>query len=79
MAQIEVNANINVKIRFNDYGVNSQNETALRQIKIWLEETLNDESQIPLFINTNNGEQTTLKKVNVNLTNPEKVLDITES
>jgi hypothetical protein len=64
--EVEVQANITVRVRFKDYGSKSSNETALKQISVWLEETLMDE-QIPLFINSQYGEQTTMKVVDVQM------------
>lgn len=65
--EIEVQANITVKVHFKNYGSDHGNELALKQINVWLAETLNDEPQIPLFINSQYGEQTTMKVVDVQM------------
>jgi hypothetical protein len=65
--EIEIVANITVKVRFKDYGNRNDNEIAIKQIDTWLEETLNDDDQIPLFIKTKYGEQTTSKVVDIKL------------
>ena len=63
--EIEVQANITVKVRFKDYGNVNSNKTALKQINVWLEEVLSEDPQIPLFVDSNYGEQTTMKIVDV--------------
>lgn len=64
--EIEVQADITVKIRFKKYESKHENDLALKQIQIWLEETLEDE-QIPLFVASQYGEQTTSKVAEVRL------------
>jgi len=63
--EIEVQANITVKVHFKDYGNVNSNKTALKQINVWLKEVLSDDPQIPLFVDSNYGEQTTMKIVDV--------------
>lgn len=70
--ELEVQADITVKIRFKKYASKYENELALKQIQIWLEETLKDE-QIPLFVASQYGEQTTSKVVEVRQQPPKEI------
>ncbi len=71
--ELEVQADITVKIRFKKYASKYENELALKQIQIWLEETLEDDGQIPLFVASQYGEQTTSKVVEVRQQPPKEI------
>lgn len=66
--EIEVEAHISFKVKFKDYGDEKSNDLAMKQIKVWIEETLKEEDQIPLFVMSASGEQTTDKRVLVAVT-----------
>lgn len=67
--EIEVKCNISVRVKFKDYGNAEANNLATRQIMVWLEEVLNEDEHIPLFVASSSGELTTSKKVLVSTPN----------
>jgi cobalamin biosynthesis protein CbiD len=58
-----------IEVKFNSYGNEALNQRAKDQIAIWVEETLNDEEQIPLFVSTPSGEESISKTVNIEIEN----------
>lgn len=69
---IKLKVNVSLDVSFKKYSSTNLNEKAKEQILIWIEETLKDESQIPLFVFSNSGEETLSKNVKI-----ESVEDVT--
>ena len=54
-----------VEVKFESYDNDELNKTAKEQISIWVEETLKEEDQVPLFVHSQSGEESTSKTVKV--------------
>ena len=54
-----------VEVKFESYDNEDLNKTAKEQISIWVEETLKEEDQVPLFVDTQSGEESISKTVKV--------------
>jgi cobalamin biosynthesis protein CbiD len=52
-------------VKFKSYGNKALDDKAREQILIWVEEVLNEEDQIPLFVSTQAGEETLSKVIKV--------------
>ena len=63
--QVKIKATITVETSFTPYDNEDLNKKAMAQIQGWLNETLNDDEFIPLFVANPHGEQTNAKKVKV--------------
>lgn len=57
-----------ITVKYKPYNHEGLNKKASEQMLVWVEETLKEEHQIPLFINDNSGkESTTFKQVEVRI------------
>lgn len=66
---VTVKVKATIEVQFKSYGNNDLDEKAKEQIKIWVDETLTEEDQIPLFVATQAGEESVSKTVTVETTN----------
>jgi hypothetical protein len=60
--EITVTIQATVTVKYKPYNHEDLNTKAREQMKIWVYETLNDESQIPLFIIDKSGQESTTSK-----------------
>lgn len=63
--KVKVKATVTIETSFDPYDYPGQNTKAMDQIKVWLEEILEESDSIPLFINSKAGEETGPKKIKV--------------
>lgn len=56
-----------VEVKFNSYGTEYGDKKAADQIAIWVEETLKDEEQVPLFVSTQSGEESISKTIKIDI------------
>jgi hypothetical protein len=56
-----------IEVQFNSYGDELLNKKAKEQIAIWVEETLKEEEQVPLFVSTQAGEESISKTIKVDI------------
>jgi hypothetical protein len=63
--KVKVKATVTIETSFDPYINPRQNTKALDQIKVWIEEVLEESDSIPLFINSQAGEETGPKKIKV--------------
>jgi hypothetical protein len=63
--KVKVRATVTVDTSFEEYASAELNKTAMNQIKVYLNETLNDDGVIPLFVATSAGEETAPLKIRV--------------
>lgn len=54
-----------IEVQFDPYENETLNDKAKDQIRIWVEESLQETDQIPLFISSSSGEETISKTVKV--------------
>lgn len=62
---VKVKATVTIETAFAEYETLNSNELALNQIRAWIEETLDETESIPLFVNSQAGEETQPKKIRV--------------
>ncbi len=69
MAVITLKLKANIEVKFKAYPTDDLNAKAKEQIAIWVEETLKDEAQVPLFVLKKAGEESISKTVVVEIEN----------
>lgn len=66
---VTVKIKATVEVKFTSYGKQELDNKAKEQIQIWVDETLKEEDQVPLFVSTQAGEESISKTVTVETSN----------
>jgi len=62
---VTVKIKATIEVKFASYGKQELDDKAKEQIQIWVDETLKEEDQVPLFVSTQAGEESISKIVTV--------------
>lgn len=66
---VTVKIKATIEVKFTSYGKQELDNKAKEQIQIWVDETLKEEDQVPLFVSTQAGEESISKTVTVETSN----------
>jgi len=64
---IKLKIKATIEVTFNPYSSDELNTKAKEQIAIWVEESLKDDDQVPLFVASNSGEETLSKTIKIDI------------